>query len=172
MGHPSVYRNCVSLGRIISGLAVSGFPESLLVGDCPPGFHLWFSLSLLCLRWGWVNGLTTIIRIRGWNSTPKAFSGQPLKVWSAGDDDVAPLIGDEDLEFRARLSTNWVTFFSIGVEVKRPRLALHREWISWPSSESDALWCVVALDDVGVIVFLYIAPVFTVSKTTKTAKNY
>ena len=34
---------------------------------------------------------------------PKGFSGEFLKVLSAGDDDIAPLIGDEDLECRARL---------------------------------------------------------------------
>lgn len=36
-------------------------------------------------------------------SRPKGFSGEFLKVFSAGDDDIAPLIGDEDLECRARL---------------------------------------------------------------------
>ena len=34
---------------------------------------------------------------------PKGFSGVFIKVLSAGDDDIAPLIGDEDLECRARL---------------------------------------------------------------------
>ena len=36
-------------------------------------------------------------------SRPKGFSGEFFKVLSAGDDDIAPLIGDEDLECRARL---------------------------------------------------------------------
>jgi len=34
---------------------------------------------------------------------PKGFSTMSFKVSSAGDDDVAPLNCDEDLEFRARL---------------------------------------------------------------------
>jgi hypothetical protein len=34
---------------------------------------------------------------------PKGFSGEFLQVLLAGDDDIAPLIGDEDLECRARL---------------------------------------------------------------------
>lgn len=93
----------------LSGSRVS---ESRLVGPYATGLHVWLGFSFLH---GERRAGPRVIVLRCTLFT-KCFSSVPFQVYWAGDDDVAPLTRDEDLEFRARLTSRLIYELLISLE--------------------------------------------------------